>query len=203
MIQNEHAAGSGRNPQQKAQTPPSYLPARTGERIAGISCPRRGQQVPKGLGHFQTGRLRRPSGPHNQPVAVKNDSPGRAARYLLQQQDDTCWHFPDTFLTLFTYLRKRYQSVCQSVLSAKRRLADTLTLFFEKTFFLVQTCSPFHSCSALLCKDNTFYWKIQIVDALLSSRSTFSVFPPTCLYIFSIPSLMFLWPSSESVLDRI
>ena len=121
---------------------------RTGERIAGISCPRCGQQVPKGLGHFQIGRLQGPSGPYNQPVTVKNDSPGRAARYLLQQQDDTCWHFPDTFLTLFTYLRKRYQSVCQSVLSAKRRLADTLTLFFKKTFFRVLACSPFHSCSA-------------------------------------------------------
>ena len=176
----------------------------TGERIAGISCPRRGQQVPKGLGQFQTGRLRRPSGPHNQPVAVKNDSPGRAARYLLQQQDDTCWHFPDTFLTLFTYLRKRYQSVCQSVLSAKRRLADTLTLFFEKTFFSLSKLAPrFTLVPLYVCKDNEFYWKIQIVDALLSSRSTFSVFPPMCLYIFSIPSLMFLWPSSESVLDRV
>ena len=148
MIQNEHAAGSGRNPQQKAQTPPSYLPARTGERIAGISCPRRGQQVPRGLGHCQIGRLQGPSGPYNQPVTVKNDSPGRAARYLLQQ-DDTCWHLPDTFLTLFAHLRKHYQSVCQAVLSAKRRLADTLTLFFEKKLFsLVQACYPFHSCVA-------------------------------------------------------
>ena len=90
MIQDEHVAETGGNPQRNAGRSPSYLPARTGERIAGISCPRRGQQVPRGLGQFQTGRLRRPSGPHNQPVAVKNDSPGRAARYLLQQQDDTC-----------------------------------------------------------------------------------------------------------------
>ena len=129
-------------PQWISRNKPILPVSRTGERIAGISCPRRGHQVPRGLGQFQTGRLRRPSGPHNQPVAVKSDSPERAARYLLQQQDDTCWHFPDTFLTLFTYLRKRYQSVCQSVLSAKRRLADTLTLFFEKTFFPCSNLLP-------------------------------------------------------------
>ena len=62
------------NPQRNA-APLHFLPARTGERIAGISCPRRGQQVPKGLGHFQIGRLRRPSGPHNQSVTVNTEVP--------------------------------------------------------------------------------------------------------------------------------
>ena len=75
MIQDEDVAGSGGNLHRNVGQPPCYPIARTDERIAGICCPRLGQQVPIGLGHCQTGRLRWPSGPHNQPVTIKTTVP--------------------------------------------------------------------------------------------------------------------------------
>ena len=83
---------------------PLYLPVRISEQISGICCPRRGQQVPRGLGHCQTGHLHRPSGPHNQPVRVNTSVPDAppgiscSSRMILA---DTflilSWHFSLTF----------------------------------------------------------------------------------------------------------